>query len=225
MKEVSKRYRDLLFDLDGTITDSGEGITKCVQYSLKKFGIDEPDLSKLIPFVGPPLLDSYEKYYGMDEKQAMQAIAFYRERYEGIGIFECRPYEGIDRLLSRLQKEGRRLIVASSKPEAFVKRILEYFGLIPYFSEIVGATMDEKKLSSKPDIIREVFRRCGITEEEKRNMVMIGDRRYDIEGAGSTGIDSIGVYYGFADPGELEAAGATFIAHTVEELSDLFEIV
>lgn len=216
------KYRDLLFDLDGTIMDSAEGITKSVQYSLRKFGIDEEDLSKLTPFVGPPLLDSYEEFYSMDEKQAMQAVAYYRERYEKTGLFECSPYEGIASLLERLQKEGRRLIVASSKPEVFVRRILEHFDLEQYFSEIVGATLDER-LAGKPGIIREVFRRCQISEEEKIHLVMIGDRRYDIEGARSTRIDSIGVYYGFAEKGELEKAGATYIAYTVKDLGNLFE--
>ena len=130
-------------------------------------------------------------------------------------------YEGIGKPLEALQQEGRELAVASSKPERFVREILEHFGIGQYFSEIVGATMDEK-LSSKPDIIREVFRRGKLTQADKASVVMIGDRRFDIEGANETGLDSIGVYYGFAEPGELEKAGATYIAETVQNLADLF---
>ena len=216
------RYQYLLFDLDGTVMDSGEGITKSVQYALSKMGIQEPDLSRLRPFVGPPLLYSFETFCGMDEARAREAITWYRERYNDKGIFECSPYEGIRELLSDLQKKGRNLIVASSKPEVLVKRILEKFDLEKYFSEVVGATLDEK-LSTKSEVIGEVFRRCCMTEEMKRKTVMIGDRRYDIEGAQEMKIDSIGVYYGFAEPGELEKAGADYIVRTVRELSELFE--
>lgn len=215
------RYPYVLFDLDGTVIDSAEGIEKSTQYALRKFGIEVPDLSRLRPFIGPPLRDSFMQLYGMDEKQAMQAILYYRERYQTVGIFECMPYEGIAGLLLRLQKEGRKLIVASSKPEKYVKMILEHFNLAQYFHEVVGATIDEK-LSAKADIIGEVLKRCRIDESQKKQIVMIGDRRYDIEGAKSMKIDSIGVYYGFAEPGELEAAGADYIARTVGQLSDLF---
>ena len=184
------KYRYALFDLDGTVIDSGEGITKSTQYALSRMGIEEPDLNRLRAFVGPPLLDSFRDLYGMSEEKAMEAVDWYRERYSSKGLYECHPYEGIGELLEALQQEGRKLAVASSKPERFVREILEHFGIGQYFSEIVGATMDEK-LSSK-------------------------------EGANETGLDSIGVYYGFAEPGELEKAGATYIAETVQDLADLF---
>ena len=215
------KYRYALFDLDGTVIDSGEGITKSTQYALSRMGIEEPDLNRLRAFVGPPLLDSFRDLYGMSEEKAMEAVDWYRERYSSKGLYECHPYEGIGELLEALQQEGRKLAVASSKPERFVREILEHFGIGQYFSEIVGATMDEK-LSSKPDIIREVFRRGRLTQADKASVIMIGDRRYDIEGANETGLDSIGVYYGFAEPGELEKAGATYIAETVQDLADLF---
>ena len=215
-----KQYRYSLFDLDGTLTDSGEGITKSAQYALSKMGIREPDLSRLKPFVGPPLMDSFRQFYGMSEEEGEKAVRYYRERYESAGLFECQPYPGIPELLAELHERGMNPVVASSKPEYFVRKILEHFHLDPYFTEAVGPGLDERH-PTKKDIICEVFRRCGIREDERKETVMIGDRRYDIEGARSTGIDSIGVYYGFAEPGELEKAGATCIADTVKDLSDI----
>lgn len=214
------RYRYVLFDLDGTVMDTGEGITKSAAYALGKFGIHETDQSRLDRFVGPPLMDSFVDLYGMSEEDGQKAIGFYRERYEKTGIFECSPYAGIPELLENLQQEGRVLAVASSKPEVYVRKILEKFQLGQYFSEVVGPTLDEKH-ASKPEIIGEVFKRCGISGSQKKETVMIGDRLYDIKGAASMDIDSIGVYYGFAEAGELEEAGATWIAATVEDLSEI----
>lgn len=215
-----KQYRYTLFDLDGTITDSGEGITKSAQYALSKMGIQVPDPARLRPFVGPPLMDSFQQFYGMNDEDAGKAVLFYRERYESKGIFECHPYPGIPELLAELDGRGVKVVAASSKPEYFVKKILEHFRLERYFTETVGPGIDERH-PTKKDIISEAFRRCGIGKAEREKTVMIGDRRYDIEGARSTGIESIGVYYGFAEPGELEKAGATYIANTVKDLSDI----
>lgn len=217
-------YRYVLFDLDGTLTDSGEGITNCVRYALDKLGIQETDPDRLNLFVGPPLVDSFRQYYGMDEEQALLAVRYYRERYAPVGIFENRVYDGIPELLHRLKSQGRSLMVASSKPERYVRVVLEKFELARYFDEVVGASMDERS-AQKPLILREVLRRSGITENERPGMVMIGDRRYDVEGARSIGIDSIGVNYGYARPGEIQAAGATWAVQTVAELSALFDRV
>lgn len=217
-------YRYVLFDLDGTLTDSGEGIRNCVRYALEKSGITETDRKKLDRFVGPPLLDSFERWYGMDETKAMQAVVYYRERYAPTGIFENRVYDGIQELLSSLRAEGRMLIVASSKPEEYVRIVLQRFDLAQYFSVIVGATMDERS-ADKPQILREVLRRAKVREQDRRSMVMIGDRRYDIEGARSIGIDSIGAGYGYAEPGELQSAGADYTVMSVRELQELFRTI
>ena len=216
------RYTTLLFDLDGTIIDSREGITKSVQYALDKCEVAEKDPERLLLFIGPPLLDSFMEYYSMDRERAAYAVEMYRERYGVVGIFEAKVYDGIVPLLRRLHEEGRKLAVASSKPEVYVKRILDKFGIGQYFDEIVGAAMDGTR-DHKPDILKEVFRRCAITPENKASVIMIGDRRYDIEGAKTMGIDSIGVRYGFAPDGELERAGASYVADTAEGLDRLLK--
>ncbi len=214
------KYPYLLFDLDGTLTDSGEGIMRSVQYALQKFGIEVGDYHELHAFVGPPLTDTFQSLYGLSADEAGQALAFYRERYSTIGIFENSVYEGIPEILREMDAEGRILAVASSKPEVYVKKVLDHFGIGGYFRETVGSGLDLKG-AQKPEIIEEVMRRFSLREEDKKKMLMIGDRRYDILGAKATGIDSMGVYYGYADPGELEEAGATYIADSVEDLGRL----
>ena len=158
-------YQYLLFDLDGTLTNPKEGITKCVQYALRSFGIEEPDLDKLEPFIGPPLLDSFMEYYNMTPEQARTALEKYRERFRDIGIFENEVFPGVPEMLEILQKKGKKLVIASSKPEEYVLRILEKYGIRAFFHEVVGASMDEKR-SAKADVIEEAFRRLQITEEK-----------------------------------------------------------
>lgn len=215
-------YQYLLFDLDGTLTNPKEGITKCVQYALRSFGIEEPDLDKLEPFIGPPLLDSFMEYYNMTPEQARTALEKYRERFRDIGIFENEVFPGVPEMLEILQKKGKKLVIASSKPEEYVLRILEKYGIRAFFHEVVGASMDEKR-SAKADVIEEAFRRLQITEEKKAQVLMIGDRKHDVEGAKVCGIRCLGVYVGFAKPGELEQAGADYIVHTVEEMSQFLQ--
>ena len=215
-------YQYLFFDLDGTLTNPKEGITKCVQYALHHFGIEEPDLDKLVPFIGPPLIPSFMGFYGMTEEQAKVASEKYREGFRDIGIFENEVFEGVPQMLEKLQNMGKKLVIASSKPEDFVVRILEKFGLRSYFCEVVGATMDEKR-TAKADVIQEAFARLKITDEKKAQVLMIGDRMHDVEGAAACGIDCLGVYIGFAAPGELEEAGAAYIAQTVEEMSEFLQ--
>lgn len=215
-------YQYLLFDLDGTLTNPKEGITKCVQYALRSFGIEEPDLDKLEPFIGPPLLDSFMEYYNMTPEQARTALEKYRERFRDIGIFENEVFPGVPEMLEILQKKRKKLVIASSKPEEYVLRILEKYGIRAFFHEVVGASMDEKR-SAKADVIEEAFRRLQITEEKKAQVLMIGDRKHDVEGAKACGIRCLGVYVGFAKPGELEQAGADYIVHTVEEMSQFLQ--
>ena len=213
-------YKYLLFDLDGTLTDSQEGITKSVSYALINLGVkDLPDDIKL-RFIGPPLQDSFREYCGFDEETIKKAIALYRERYSTVGKFENRPYEGIPELLKKLKDDNRVLVIASSKPAGFVEDILNKFDLRQYFDIISAADLSVKKCE-KEDVIKEALDILNLKNGDK-NVVMIGDRHYDINGAKFFGLDSIGVNYGFAfDKDELKNAGATYVVDTVEELEDL----
>ena len=215
------RYQYLLFDLDGTITDPKEGITKSAQYALEAFGIHEPDADKLTPFIGPPLIDSFQEFYHMPPEQAALAVKKYRERFETIGWLENVPYEGMDELLRDLQKAGCRLAVASSKPTVFVERILAHFDIAQYFAVVVGSELDGTR-AKKEEVVQEALRQLfGKDSPVPYTAAMIGDRKFDIEGAKAHQLDSIGVAYGYALPGELQQAGADFIVESVEELTAL----
>lgn len=213
-------YRYLLFDLDGTLTDSSEGICKSIQYSLGKIGIQEDDLQKLEVFIGPPLRYSFKEYYGLEGELAEQAIAFYRERYTEVGKYENRPYPGIREMLIHLKAAGAVLAVASSKPELYVEDILRHFDLYELFDYVVGSDLEGKR-ETKTAVIREAMERMQVTREEQKGVLMVGDRHFDIDGAKELSLDSLGVYYGFAKSGELEAAGADYVVHTVDELEKL----
>lgn len=208
----------LLFDLDGTLTDPKEGITKSVQYALAHFGIEVKDLNELLCFIGPPLIESFQMFYGFSEEKALEATVKYRERYKDIGIFENGIYDGILELLDACKKAGKKLCLATSKPEIFAVRILERYGMAEYFDEAVGSTIDGS-INTKDEVIREAFRRLGInSDEDKARVIMIGDRKHDIIGAKKCGLSSIGVRFGYAEEGELEEAGADYIVATVDEL-------
>lgn len=217
-------FQYCLFDLDGTLTDSREGITKCVQHGLKCIGIEEPDLKKLEVFIGPPLLDSFTGIYGLDEKTAKEAVAYYRERFAPIGIYENKMYEGIPEMLETLKKAGIHLAVASSKPEVFVHRVLAYFDIEKYFEVVVGSELDGRR-GTKEAVVEEALRQLGVLDllpsQRRKCCAMIGDRKFDIQGAKAHGLTGVGVRFGFAPKGELEAEGADEIAETVEELKDL----
>lgn len=208
-------YRTVLFDLDGTLTDPGEGITNSVAYSLKKFGIDVADKKELYKFIGPPLVDSFMNYYGFSEEKAELAVEYYREYFRDTGIFENRVYDGIPELLAEIKESGRKIVLATSKPEAFAKRILAHFELDKYFDVAAGATMDTSR-SKKSDVIKYALELCG--NPDKTQTVMIGDRKHDIIGAKQNGLDSIGVLYGYGDFDELHAAGADYIAESVADI-------
>lgn len=210
-------YRILLFDLDGTLVDSQEGVTRCVQYALEAFGIRrEPD--ELTCFIGPPLCQQFMAYAGWDEAQGQRAVEKYRERYRGIGIYENTVYAGLPALLARLKQAGRTLAVATSKPEAFAREILRHYQMDTYFDEITGSEFDGRRVA-KADVIEEALRRLGVTPSDRGNVLMIGDRRHDVDGAHACGIPCIGVGFGYAPPGELEQAGADFLADTVDALA------
>ncbi len=213
---MSKHY--ILFDLDGTLTDPGVGITKSVQYALRSYGIEEPDLSKLYPFIGPPLKDSFMRYYGFPEEQAAEAIGRYREYYAVTGIYENQVYEGIPQMLERLKAAGKVLCVATSKPDKFAVQILEHFHLGSYFALVGGASMDEVRVE-KSEVIKYTLESAGI--EDPSQVVMVGDREHDVFGARKNHIDTIGVLYGYGSLKELKQAEAWKIAESVEDLGKL----
>lgn len=208
----------ILFDLDGTLTESGEGITKSVQYALEKMEKPEPDLQKLRVFVGPPLTEQFMAYADMSRDEAEQAVVYYRERYSVTGIFENRPYPGIPEMLKTLKERGFLLAVASSKNQESVDRVLDYFSLKEYFDEAVGSLADGRR-SRKSDVIEEVLRRFD-KSNDREDVFMVGDKEHDIFGAKEAGIPCVAVAYGYGTVEELEAAKPLKIVHTVEELKE-----
>lgn len=212
----------ILFDLDGTIINSEEGITKCVQYALRAYGIDEPDLKALVCFIGPPLEPMFQERYGMTKKEAWQAIQKYRERFDVKGIFECRLYEGVKEVIQSLKEKGYVLALASSKPETACRRILEHFGLTSYFDEVVGSTLDGS-ISTKEEVLEELGRRMAHLHIAKDEMCLIGDTKYDAIGAKIFGIRCIGVGYGFGTCEEMLASGAEAVFEQMKEVEKYIE--
>ena len=211
-------YQYILFDLDGTLTDPKLGITKSVAYALKSYGIQVDDLDSLLKFIGPPLQESFVKYYGFSEEQGAEAVEKYREYFKPYGIYENKVYDGVENMLTELVKCGKKVILATSKPTVFANVILEYFHLDKYFTCAVGSELDGSRVK-KGEVITEALRQAGVTD--KSLAVMIGDREHDILGAKENGIDSIGVLYGYGDRAEHEAAGAGMILESVEQLLQL----
>lgn len=208
----------ILMDLDGTITNPKEGITKSFQYALQHFGIEIDDPEVLCRHIGPPLLDSFMECYGFDEDKAKRAAAKYRERFTVVGWKENELYSGMENALQRLKEAGKVLIVATSKPERLAVKILEHFGLDGYFDDICGAD-DDNTRSKKDEVIRYALEKHGLTDLS--DLIMVGDRKYDILGAKKCGLASMGVLYGFGDRRELQDAGADYIAETVEEMAQV----
>lgn len=208
-------YQYILFDLDGTLTNSELGITKSVQHALKKFGIEVEDRTVLRPFIGPPLGESFQVYYGMSKEESELAITYYRERFSVKGLYENEVYEGVEKMLQSLKESGKKLILATSKPEKFTMLILEHFDLLKYFDFVAGATMDGSR-GEKADVIRYALEISGI--EDKSEAIMVGDRKFDILGAKENGLASIGVLYGFGDREELTEAGADYIVEKAEDI-------
>lgn len=209
------KFKYVLFDLDGTITNSAAGITNSVAYALKKLGVPVPPYSDLLKFIGPPLFTAFKEFCGFNDEKAKSAVEFYREYYPEKGIFECRLYDNIKSVLEALNKNGLKIILATSKPELFADRIIEHFGLKKYFYYIAGASFDKSR-SEKPQVISYALSACGITDTG--SAVMVGDRHHDIIGAHENKIAGIGVLYGFGTREELESSGADYIAKTPEEI-------
>lgn len=213
------KYKYILFDLDGTITESGTGIINSVEYALKKMSIEVKNKDILKRFIGPPLKDSFMNICGMNVKDAEQAVRFYREYFSDKGMFENKVYDGFIDTIKILKSSGRILAVATSKPEEYAKRIADKLGFKEYFDKICGATMDDSR-SAKADVISYTLETMGLTEHNDM-ILMVGDRENDIHGAKENGIDSMGVLYGYGEQKELEDAGALYIARTVKDIADI----
>lgn len=224
-----KEYDIILIDLDGTLTDSRPGVFAAVRYALDRMDLPIPSDTVLNEFIGPPLLDSFEKHCGLTGEDGQRALKEYRVYYTSGGEFENSVYDGVEDMLKALQTAGKKLVVCTSKPEEMAVRIMEHFGLAPYFAYICGASMDETR-NDKPAVIRYALERCGIPVQDETGdygpedldrVVLIGDRMYDAEGAAEIGIDCIGVLYGYGSRDELEEAGATHIAQTPADVAGI----
>lgn len=213
-----KKY--ILFDLDGTLTDSQEGILNSVEYMLDFYGIHVEDRESLRPWLGPPLKDSLMKYYGFSREKALEGVDKYREYFDRQGIFENQVYEGVEELLKELKAKGCLLFVATSKPEPAARRVLEHFRLDSYFTYIGGATLSDSRVA-KGDVIRYVLEANGITELNQ--VLMVGDREHDMIGAKENRLTAAGVLYGYGSREELLDAGADYIAKTPGEIAEFLE--
>lgn len=211
-------YTTVLFDLDGTLTDPKPGITKSVQYALRRLDVQADDLEQLTPFIGPPLVDSFMRYYALDPETAQRALGYYREYFAEMGIFENAVYPGIVDLLARLQERGCELAVATSKPVVYAERILAHFQLAEYFAIVAGSELDGTR-TAKGEVI--AYALTALPAANRSACVMVGDRMHDVAGAWENAIPSIAVGYGYGSPDELRAAEPTYIVRTVEELGRL----
>ena len=208
------KYKTILFDLDGTLTRSEEGITRSALYAAEKMGFTGYTKEQLMSFIGPPLHVSFKAVMGMTDEQAEKAVALYRERFSAVGWAENEVYEGIPALLRSLKKNGARIAMATAKPQVFAERIARKFGFSPYLDALVGPDFSKKE-SSKADIVKKAMDALG------GPVVMVGDRCFDVEGGRANGVDTIGVTYGYGSEEELQEAGATHIAHSTAELADI----
>ena len=209
--------KNYFFDLDGTLTDSAEGIINSVIYALSTYGIEEPDRESLKSFVGPPLGDSFMKRYGFSAEEVAEAIKRFRVRFSTIGIFENAPYDGIAEVLAMLKARGERVILATSKPEVFAVQILEHFDLAKYFDHICGVDLEENSRPEKEDVLRYAL---DTSRADPKESYMIGDRRYDMEAGRKLGLTTVGVLYGYGSREELVSAGADLVCETVKDLKE-----
>lgn len=210
-----QQYQTILFDLDGTLTDSAPGILNSVRYACRKLELPLPEEAVLRRFLGPPLPASFQEYLHLDEAGTRRAVEAFREYYPAKGIFENEVYPGVPALLAALKSAGRRVVMATSKPEVFARRIMEHFSLEGYFDAICGATIDERR-TDKGDVIAYALETAGVTD--LRHTVMVGDREHDVKGAARNGLPCIGALYGYGSAAELHAAGAVALAGTVADL-------
>jgi phosphoglycolate phosphatase len=212
-----KKYTTILFDLDGTLTDSALGITNCVKYALEQMHRDVLPQSELLKFIGPPLYESFARFCNMNPEDVEEAVRLYRVRYADVGLFENEVYAGVPEMLERLKKSGRTLAVATSKPEIFARRILAHFELDGYFDFIGGAGIGER--NAKSEVIEYTLENLGA--KNRADVLMVGDRKHDIDGAHSLDIDCLAVLYGYGNRDEFELHGAQYIADTPQETADM----
>ncbi len=208
----------IFFDLDGTLTDSGDGIKNSAAYALNKFGIPVPGRDELNKFIGPPLAGSFKNLFGMSDEDADLAVAYYREYYAVKGIFENSLYDGVTDMLEALKKAGKTIVLATSKPEIYANQILKYFGIYDCFTHVCGAEMDHRR-TDKHEVIEYALETAGVTD--RRRVIMVGDRHHDIDGAKKSHLDSIGVTFGYGRKKELSEAGADYIVNGAKELTEL----
>ena len=213
------KYTTVLFDLDGTLVDSGIGVTNSVAHAMEKFGMTPPPRQELFKFIGPPLVQSFKEFCGFDEEKTTLAIKYYREYYSKKGILECTMYEGVTELLGSLKKKGYKLALATSKPEIYASQVVENKGIISYLDYLAAATTDEKTRATKEAVIEHALSLCD--EKDRRKILMVGDRHFDINGARAFGLDSVGVTFGYGSYGELKLAGADYIVSSMAELDSL----
>lgn len=214
-------FRYIFFDLDGTLTDPAQGITNSFIYALEYFGREIPSYEELCKLIGPPLPYSFETILGFPKEKVMEAVAKYREYFSTKGLYENSVYPGIPELLQTLKEKGKHLVVATSKPEEYSIKIIEHFGLSKYFDYVCGSLMDESR-SKKAEVIAYALQRCGLGENDKNRVLMIGDRFHDIEGAKQNSLKSCGVLFGYGSRPELEEAGADYI---VKDVIDLYKVI
>jgi phosphoglycolate phosphatase len=208
----------IFFDLDGTITDSGDGIKNSAAYALNKFGIPVPSRDELNKFIGPPLVGSFRNLFGMSDEDADLAVVYYREYYAVKGIFENSLYDGVTDMLEALKNAGKTIVLATSKPEIYANQILKYFNIYDYFTHVCGAEMDHKR-TDKHEVIEYALETAGVTDRSR--VIMVGDRHHDIDGAKKSHLDSIGVTFGYGSFDELTEAGADHVVNDTKELTEL----
>ncbi len=208
----------IFFDLDGTITDSGDGIKNSAAYALNKFGIPIPSRNELNKFIGPPLVSNFKNLFGMSDEDADLAVVYYREYYAVKGIFENTLYDGVTDMLEALKKAGKTIVLATSKPEIYANQILEYFKIHDYFAHVCGSEMDHRR-TDKHEVIEYALETAKVTDRSR--IVMVGDRLHDIDGAKKSRLDSIGVTFGYGSEAELKDAGADHIVNDAKELTEL----
>ncbi|NBI29704.1 HAD family hydrolase [Chengkuizengella marina] len=211
------KFNTILFDLDGTLTDPKIGITKSIQYALAKFDIDVKDLNKLESFIGPPLHQSFMEFYSFNETKAKEAVVYYREYFAEKGLYENELYDGIVQLLLELTKQNKQLYVATSKPTFFADKVLQHFDIKKYFQFTSGSNLDGTR-SDKAEVIQYLIENKGL---DLNDIVMIGDRKYDLIGAQNNGVASIAVGYGYGSKQELLEKNPTYYVETVKELQDV----
>ena len=213
------KYTTVLFDLDGTLVDSGIGVTNAATYAIEKLGMTPPPRQELFKFIGPPLPHSFRDFCGFDNATTDIAVEYFREYYAEKGILECTMYEGVIELMKSLKQKGYELGLATSKPEIFAKRVVESKGILPHLDFLAGASTDEKTRATKDAVIKYALTLCK--EKDRSKILMVGDRHFDVNGAAAFGIDAVGVTFGYGSYDELEEAGAKYIVNSMQELDNL----